>query len=186
MVRGSDGAPSDERVAKRITPSAEDAKKQRLLRLQETYSGCIARVEFDEEVFYTMDNYDQDFQLDDHDEMEELWWDDDENLWNDTPVGQVPKEPSWAVDQLACKLEIQRLVEMGVLVKKEDFNGPEGKLSAKFVFDWRVKDCKENVDGGVMQSRRRWMRRARFVAREFAFYTKSAMIPSRLLFNLLP
>lgn len=79
---------------------------------------------------------------------------------------------------------------MGVLVKKNDFNGPiEGKLSTKFVFDWRVKDFKEDINGTTV-TRKRWMRRARFVAREFAFCQKRfdtySPATSTNILNLLP
>ena len=68
------------------------------------------------------------------------------------------------VDKLADQVEISRLVEMKVLVEEKDFKGEiHGKLTTKMVRDWRRKlyVC----DG---QSRERWMRRSRLVAREYA------------------
>ena len=73
--------------------------------------------------------------------------------------GQPPQPDDW-VDKLADQVEISRLVEM----KEKDFKGEiHGKLTTKMVRDWRRKlyVC----DG---QSRERWMRRSRLVAREYA------------------
>ena len=64
-------------------------------------------------------------------------------------------------NELADKLEISRLLEMKVLQKMEDYDGQvTGRLTTKFVRDWRVKLYVG--DGG---SRMRWMRRSRYVAR---------------------
>ena len=50
------------------------------------------------------------------------------------------------------------------LVSAAEFeNKPDGKLTTKFVRDWRIK-----IYGEAADERKRWMRRSRLVAREFA------------------
>ena len=89
-----------------------------------------------------------------------------EQLWADFPVESTPTEPPAAwIDELADQTEVKRLVEMGVLVVANQFDGAvTGSLSTKFVRDWRLKDYVDS-NGGVVK---RWMRRSRYVAREFA------------------
>ena len=73
------------------------------------------------------------------------------------------KPYTW-IDKLADQVEISRLLDMKVLVKEMDFKGDvHAKLTTKMVRDWRRKlyVCER-------QSRERWMRRSRLVAREFA------------------
>ena len=61
-------------------------------------------------------------------------------------------------------MEIQRLLEMQVLVEPSKHDGQaHGRLTTKFVRDWR-----KNVFVGEGDSRERWMRRSRLVAREYA------------------
>ena len=78
----------------------------------------------------------------------------------------TPTEPPEAwIDELADRTEVNRLVEMVVLVLADQFDGAvTGKLTTKFVRDWRLKDY-VNSNGDVVK---RWMRRSRYVAREFA------------------
>jgi hypothetical protein len=53
---------------------------------------------------------------------------------------------------------------MQVLIPAEQFQGEvTGSLTTKFVRDWRLKQWGEGEN-----SKKRWMRRSRFVAREFA------------------
>ena len=87
-----------------------------------------------------------------------------EQLWSDDPTDHSPADPSPEVDSLADRVEIQRLCKMNVLVPAASFSGKvSGKLTTKFVRDWRLKDFGEGPE-----MRTRWMRRSRFVAREFA------------------
>ena len=73
-----------------------------------------------------------------------------------------------------CLQVIARLLSMGVLQKRCDFGGMvEGSLTTRFVYDWRLKAYEvkgENQKDGSasFSSVKRWMRRSRFVAREFA------------------
>ena len=81
-----------------------------------------------------------------------------------TDLKVTPSSPDDWIEQLADQVEISRLLEMKVLVRKEEYNDNVlGSLTTKFVRDWRVKLY---LDKG--NSRMRWMRRSRFVAREFA------------------
>ena len=70
------------------------------------------------------------------------------------------------LDMLADQVEIGRLKSMGVLVQVEDLQLAPGQkpkeLSTKFVRTWRDK---------VVKGNRVWLRRARYVAREFAWLT---------------
>ena len=85
-------------------------------------------------------------------------------VWSDWDIKEQPPQPDPAVDMVADEIETERLLELKVLVKPEAYQGQvEGHLTTKFVRDRRKKlyVC----DG---QSRERWMRRIRLVAREYA------------------
>ena len=86
-----------------------------------------------------------------------------EDLWSDAPIDQLaPGPPEKWIDNLADSVEIQQLCTMGVLVSKREFHG-EITGSSKMVRDWRLK-----VYGESENEKKRWMRRSRLVAREFA------------------
>eukprot|EP00435_Cladocopium_sp_Y103_P062052 s873_g23.t1 len=89
-----------------------------------------------------------------------------EQVWAGFPIyGPTPGPPEAWVDELADKTEVARLVKMSVLIPANDFSGDAtGKLTAKFVRDWRLKDY-TSPTGEIWK---RWMRRSRCVAREFA------------------
>ena len=142
-----------------------------------------------------MDDYsaDQDWENDiGIEEAEDLWQDEDsvvlqktpEAVWSEHPIHETPPLPPQHVEDLADQIEIRRLLEMGVLVPQEDFDGkPTGKLTTKFVRDWRLKPFGEG-------DQKKWMRRSRLVAREYAWGNKrtdtfSPATGSRI-FNLLP
>ena len=123
--------------------------------------------------YFTVDDYttDLDLQDDSNDDDEDVWAGEDNvklqgipmELWSDEPLDQTPKPPEKWVDELADKVEIQRLCSMRVLVSAEFHQEPTGKLTTRFVRDWRVKV----FDDGASRIKR-WMRRSRLVAREFA------------------
>ena len=76
---------------------------------------------------------------------------------------ELPDEVLQELDNLADKVEVDRLLEMGVMCKSQDYNDERGlgvPLSAKFVRTWRKKER----NGEQM-----WLRRSRLVAREFNF-----------------
>jgi hypothetical protein len=122
-----------------------------------------------------MDDYSTELDLEDDGAMEEDIWAGEnevqlgtisEHLWADFPIDVLPTQsPEKWVKDLADETEVKRLVAMGVLVPAEEFNGEvTGRLTTKFVRDWRLKDC-VNEKGETVK---RWMRRSRYVAREFA------------------
>ena len=104
--------------------------------------------------------------------MDDVWTGEDalqfngipEALWSDAPTDRPPDPPEQWVDKLADEVEISRLLGMGVLQKRDEFAGEvSGNLTTRFAYDWRLK----NYDGGEAPVMK-WMRRSRFVAREFA------------------
>ena len=87
---------------------------------------------------------------------------------------EVSDEALERFDERATKKEINRLVAMGVLQEvttssNEDPDLPEVQeqeyiwLTTKFVYDWRFRE---------VGSKKRWMRRARLVAREYKVLEK--------------
>ena len=129
-------------------------------------------------------------------------WDhvDDENVASKSSEDDMKKvmypcdkeEPQLTDEQMAelagiaDKLEIQRLLGMGVLLDASCLDGTAYKqLSTRFVRTWRDKEM--IIDG---KPTRVWVRRSRFVAREFAwlsddtqsmFSPASSSISSRIL-----
>ena len=85
-------------------------------------------------------------------------------LWSDEPLNRTPPQPSPTIEQLADKVEEQRLKRMGVIADLETADMMLDKLTTKFVRDWRIKTCVRE-DGTKVK---RWLRRSRLVAREFA------------------
>ena len=87
-----------------------------------------------------------------------------EELWSDAPLTQTPPDPDREVDLLANKVEERRLMRMNVMEKLAPEEAHLDKLTTRFVHDWRVKSYVQE-DG---KTRKRWLRRARLVAREYA------------------
>ena len=87
-----------------------------------------------------------------------------EELWSDHPLTRTPPEPDLEVDLLANKVEEKRLMRMSVLEPLTMDDAHLDRLTTRFVHDWRVKNYVQ-ADG---ESRKRWLRRARLVAREYA------------------
>eukprot|EP00435_Cladocopium_sp_Y103_P004047 s3664_g1.t1 len=85
-------------------------------------------------------------------------------VWSDHPIDQTPPVPDSWIGDLADQVEIERLCAMRVLVRASEFKAePTGKLTTKFVRDWRLK-----MFGEGASQQKLWMRRSRLVAREFA------------------
>ena len=172
----SHGPEGDELETKRA--KVEESKKQKINALSAEHASMIRTISFGGETYHTLDNYDTEFQDDgstrnDKDEMNDLWKDEEElyfagipeALWHDGDLKVTPDPPEEWIELLADQVEISRLLYMKVLVRKEEYSGDVlGSLTTKFVRDWRTKLYVD--DGG--KSRMRWMRRSRFVAREFA------------------
>lgn len=152
----------------------EEAKKQRISRLKAEYDERLSAVKIAYKEYFTMDDYatDLDTEAAAEDEDED-WVGEDavvlsgipEDLWSDAPIDQLaPGQPEKWIDDLADRVEIQRLCTMGVLVSKHEFHGEiTGSLTTKMVSDWRLK-----VYGEGENEKKRWMRRPRLVARESA------------------
>ena len=87
-----------------------------------------------------------------------------DELWSDEPLTRVPPDPDPLVDRIADSLEEQRLKRMGVLEDLADDEWMLDILTTRFVYDWRIKE-KKMPKGNKM---RKWRRRARLVAREYA------------------
>ena len=115
-------------------------------------------------------------------------WIDDEALISQLTFPFSKHEPSLddvelqRLDALADSLEIQRLTKMAVLTDATKMPSVAKQLSTRFVRTWREK---LNKDGQQI-----WLRRSRFVAREFAwldserdslFSPASSSIVARLL-----
>ena len=153
----------------------EDHKKQRVERLAAEQEKMIRTIKFGGEEYYTLDSYDAE-PTSEQSELEtgdEIWADEeelhfagvDERLWSSHDLKQQPPPPGEEVDKLADEVEIGRLMDMRVLVKPKDHDGPvQGHLTTKFVRDWRKK-VYVDLNGGSCE---RWMRRSRLVAREYA------------------
>ena len=74
------------------------------------------------------------------------------------------------IDQEADKIEIQRLLKMGVVTTVDKYDGQlDLALSAKMVRTWRKKTKVEVDKDGVSRSYPAWMRRSRLVGRDFNF-----------------
>ena len=90
----------------------ESAKKQRLNRISQEYSAQIRTVKIADDVFHTMEEYQSDLRLDDHD-MDDEWYEETEiafgalpkELWSDNPLDQKPDDPSHEID-LQIKLNL--------------------------------------------------------------------------------
>ena len=83
----------------------------------------------------------------------------------DKEAPQLTDEQMVELDGIADKIEIQRLLSMGVLLNASCLDGTAYmQLPTRFVRTWRDEEVV--VDG---KPTRAWVRRSRFVAREFAW-----------------
>ena len=151
----------------------EEAKKQRINQMRLEYEKRLSAVQIEYKEYFTADDYGSELDVEQElEDEDEVWAGEEtvqlqgipEELWSDAAVDKAPGVPERWIDNLADKIEIERLCKMEVLIPATEFHGEiTGRLTTKFVRDWRLKDYCEN---GVM--RKRWMRRSRYVAREFA------------------
>ena len=165
----------EDREAKRAR--IESQKKQKINQIRALHEAMTSEVEFGDESYYTMDSYEVEKVQEELEHEDEVWRNEDalqldgipEALWSDESLDAVPADPERWVDELAEKVAVSRLLDMEVLQKmEEEYDGAvEGKLTTKFVFDWRKKTFTPSPEVSG-ESRQRWMRRARYVAREFA------------------
>ena len=85
-----------------------------------------------------------------------------ECLWRDGE--HEPEDPEEWIDRVAGEVEEKRLQKMQVLEPEGSTTGIS-YLTTRNVYDWRKKPYQP--EGGI--SVKRWKRRPRLVAREFAF-----------------
>ena len=101
----------------------ESQKKQKIHQLRELHESMIRAVKVGTNEYATMDNYEHEVNMDEDVPEVEFWSDEDqlefkgvpEELWSKAPLDKPPPPPEAWVDQLADEVEIQRLLEMGVL-----------------------------------------------------------------------
>ena len=118
----------------------------------------IGSSNFDQENY---DVYAQHFQ--ESSSSEEKWEVDSSELWYPFSESepQLSEQQMSYLDEIANKVEVQRLKNMNVLQDSNGFSGElDTSLSAKFVRTWR----KKTLDGVSM-----YLRRSRLCAREFNF-----------------
>ena len=122
VVMSSDGGgDGDESKRARV----EEAKKQRAQRLRMEYEQRISAVQIAYKEHFTMDDYSTELDMEEPLD-EDLWAGEDEvqfvsrvpqALWSDHQIDLAPTQaPEAWVDELADKVEIERLWSMGVLV----------------------------------------------------------------------
>eukprot|EP00435_Cladocopium_sp_Y103_P075626 s23_g61.t1 len=131
-----------------------------------------------------LEEYDMNFYNDEWLDMDEM---DDEETMKLLTFPFTKHEPEMSaeelmeLDALADSLEIKRLFKLGVLTSADEAPASAKSFSTRFVRTWREKV----VDGSPV-----WLRRSRFVAREFAwlqpdrdalFSPASSSIVARLL-----
>jgi hypothetical protein len=120
----------DEEVAKR--QRVEDAKKQRINQMRMDYEKRLSAVKIEYKEYFTMDEYETELDVDkEMEDEDEIWAGEEsvelhgipEGVWSDSPIDQTPLPPESWVDELADKVEIQRLCAMQVLIPAKQFQG---------------------------------------------------------------
>lgn len=132
----------------------------------------LVEINLNNEKYYHLDNvvdtqYVSAFEFEENEIQDDVMANVDEMdlLWSDEPLAGMPQDPDPEVDLLADAVELQRLQKMGVIEVLTPNDAGLSSLTTRMVYDWRIKDWTDPKTG---QSRRRWMRRARLVAREYA------------------
>jgi hypothetical protein len=133
----------------------------------------IRTVKVEDNDFFTMDEYDADLQLEESFDPTDPWWDEDNVKLDGRPMScgvtfqlmhhsHLIHRLGWMA--LLAELR-ERLKSMQVLIEEELYEGDPvtAKLTTKHVHDWRLKPY---GDG------KKWLRRSRLVALEFAFTEK--------------
>ena len=96
----------------------ETSKKQRLERISAEYQAMVRTVKFGDETLHTMDEYQHDLQLDDHNNVD-MWMEEEKDdlaangmpaeLWSDHPIDRCPPAPEESIDRIADRVELSRL-----------------------------------------------------------------------------
>eukprot|EP00435_Cladocopium_sp_Y103_P056674 s2135_g19.t1 len=150
-----DVIPDDPGLSAPVTPpmtSDHDAKrakleaqtKQKITQVMEFNESMIRTVKVGTDEFATLDDYSTELTMDDEPLEEDDYWVDDQLQFSDVPEAlwsefaldkQLPPPERW-VDQLADSVEINRLLSMGVLQKREETQDEvSGTLTTRFVYD---------------------------------------------------
>ena len=135
-----------------------------------------------------------DFWMDDfHDDMVEDSPPMSTGVWQPYSEAQpeIYGEQLSAIDIEADEIEIDRLLQMGVITTVDKYSGAlDAPLSAKMVRTWRKKQREEKGDDGQVVSTTAWLRRSRLVGRDFNFleYGEDVYSPasSSAVVKLLP
>ena len=175
----------------------ETSKKQRLERISAEYQAMVRTVKFGDETLHTMDEYQHDLQLDDHNNVD-MWMEEEKDdlaangmpaeLWSDHPIDRCPPAPEESIDRIADRVELSRLCGMNVLMEGnvDGIDASSNTLTSRYLYDWRLKD-RIMPDGTTVKC---WLRRSRLVAREYSFWEKRsdtyAPATSTHILNLLP
>ena len=118
-------------------------------------------------------NYDSFSNIDSFDDLEDDMQYDASTMMPSSPNTGEPEishDVLALIDQEADKIEIQRLLEMGVITTVDKYNGQlDVAISAKMVSTWRKKTKVEVGQDGISRSYPAWMRRSRLVGRDFNF-----------------
>ena len=108
----------------------------------------IRTVKVGADEFATLDDYENELDLDADTLEDEFWCDEDQlrfdnvpdALWSNASLDKQPQAPDAWIDELADAVEIDRLLKMGVLQKAEECQEVvSGSLTTRFVYDWRSK-----------------------------------------------
>eukprot|EP00435_Cladocopium_sp_Y103_P069525 s313_g33.t1 len=126
--------------------------------------------QFEDDELDRLEQYDLEFEDDEWLVLDELSADasfDLKNAIKELSYPYGPSEPDVSdeqlrhLDELADQVELQRLTKLGVLQDPDSVPADSKILSTRFVRTWREK---RSEDGSPI-----WLRRSRFVAREFAW-----------------
>jgi hypothetical protein len=154
----------DEHVAKKLKGSP--TKKLKIGQVKEEMEASIRTVRFGDLEFYTVDEQEVEADETENDLFGDSFEYEEPNeipgcLWADGT--EKPGEPGREIDAVAEYVELQRLTKMNVLraANHADDHRIQKTLTTRFVFDWRLKPYDQNT--------KRWLRRARLVARAYAF-----------------
>ena len=120
----------------------EAQKKQRIAKMMEYNESMIRTVKVGADEFATLDDYENELDLDAGTPEDDFWCDEDQlrfdnvpdALWSNAPLDKQPQAPEAWIDALADAVEIDRLLKMGVLQKAENAKSLCQELSPRGLF----------------------------------------------------
>ena len=164
-----DLVPIDECSAIRLVSTHDDVKSECIVNGEVfTHEDEVQSLVFDTKTAEDLENYD--FDLDNSKDDVQLGNEIDPRLAvprHDEYEPQMTEDRLRELDDIADQHELKRLEKMGVLLPSETVNntgGPIKKLSTKMVRSWREKSTPAGEPI--------WLRRSRYVAREFAWLSE--------------